>query len=573
MPMYGKHSTRATPTDASEEETNVHRSKHATKTAISSAFCLYSRPMGLKMGERYVITIGILFLSAVSFLSLYLLPSSGTDELLGREHIVPRVRDLEARRLMQEKQAAELQRKAEEAGIVAPPIPKPEIAAGDDSEARRITVKQMTKFAWDSYRKYAWGANELRPVSKTGHSASVFGMGDMGATIVDAIDTLWIMGLKEEYEQARSWIKHSLDFTRTAKGDLSVFETNIRFIGGLLSIYALTNDKMYVEKAEEIAKLLLPAFDTPTGIPYAIVNVATGSAKNYGWASGQSSILSEFGSLQLEFDYLSHVTGNKIYSEKIERIRDFLTNMDKPNGLYPLYLNPKTGKWGSCKHWLITDKTDDRTKKEYDAAVFAMEKKMLYKSEKSGLWYFANLHGSRVVHKMEHLACFSGGMFALQSANEHNASVANHYLDLAEKIAHTCHESYARTAVGLGPEAFRFTSDSEAKAVATNEKYYILRPEVVETWFYLWRITKQDKYREWAWNVVLALEKYAKVEGGYSGIRDVYNVPVEHDDVQQSFLFAELFKYLYLIFADDNVLPLNAWVFNTEAHPFPIRKQ
>ncbi|KAK6024697.1 glycosyl hydrolase family 47, partial [Ostertagia ostertagi] len=172
-------------------------------------------------------------------------------------------------------------------------------------------------------------------------------MGDMGATIVDAIDTLWIMGLKEEYEEARSWVKHSLDFKRTAKGDLSVFETNIRFIGGLLSIYALTKDKMYVEKAEEIAKLLLPAFDTPTGIPYAVVNVVTGSAKNYGWASGQSSILSEFGSLQLEFDYLSHVTGNKIYSEKIERIRDFLTNMDKPNGLYPLYLNPKTGKWGS----------------------------------------------------------------------------------------------------------------------------------------------------------------------------------------------------------------------------------
>ncbi|XGW20008.1 hypothetical protein V3C99_003659 [Haemonchus contortus] len=541
------------------------------------------------MSERYVIAVGLLFLSAISFLSLYLLPSSGTDELLGKEHIVPHIRDLEARKLMQEKQAAELQRKAEEAGIVAPPIPKPEIAAGDDSDARRITVKQMAKFAWDGYRKYAWGANELRPISKTGHSASVFGTGDTGATIVDAIDTLWIMGLKEEYEQARSWIKLSLDFTRTAKGDLSVFETNIRFIGGLLSIYALTNDKMYVEKAEEIAKLLLPAFDTPTGIPYAVVNVVTGSAKNYGWASGQSSILSEFGSLQLEFDYLSHITGNKIYSDKIKRIREFLTAMDKPNGLYPLYLNPKTGKWGSLdhsigalgdsfyeyllKHWLITGKTDDHTKREYDAAVFAMEKKMLYKSEQNGLWYFANLHGSRVVHKMEHLACFSGGMFALQSANEQNATVANHYLELAENLAHTCHESYIRTATGLGPEAFRFTSDNEAKAVANNEKYYILRPEVVETWFYLWRITKQDKYREWAWNVVLALEKYAKVEGGYSGIQNVYSVPVEHDDVQQSFLFAELFKYLYLIFADDNILPLNAWVFNTEAHPFPIRKK
>ncbi|VDO72527.1 unnamed protein product [Heligmosomoides polygyrus] len=62
-----------------------------------------------------------------------------------------------------------------------------------------------------------------------------------------------------------------------------------------------------------------------------------------------------------------------------------------------------------------------------------------------------------------------------------------------------------------------------------------------------------------------------KVASGYSGIRDVYSTPVEHDDVQQSFLLAELFKYLYLIFAEDSVLPLSAWVFNTEAHPLPIR--
>ncbi|VDL79419.1 unnamed protein product [Nippostrongylus brasiliensis] len=544
--------------------------------------------MGLKSSERFVVVIGVVFLTTVSLLSLFLLPSSGTDEYLRGEHIVPHVRDMDSRRVLQEQQAAELRRKAEEAGIVAPPIPKPEVAAGDDNEARRVTVKQMTKFAWDSYRKYAWGSNELRPVSKTGHSASVFGMGDMGATIVDSIDTLWIMGLKEEYGQARDWIKHNLDFSKTAKGDLSVFETNIRFVGGLLSIYALTNDKMYLEKAEGIAKLLLPAFDTPTGIPYALVNVATGSAKNYGWASGQSSILSEFGSLQLEFDYLSHVTGNKIFSDKITRIRDFLTQMEKPSGLYPLYLNPKTGKWGSLdhsigalgdsffeyllKHWLITGKTDERTKKEYDAAVFAMEKKMLYKSQQHGLWYFANLHGSRVEHKMEHLACFCGGMFALHAANENNTTVSAHYMELAENIAHTCHESYARTATGLGPEAFRFTNDLEAKAVSVNEKYYILRPEVVETWFYLWRTTRQAKYRDWAWDVVQALEKYAKVEGGYSGVRDVYSIPVDHDDVQQSFLLAELFKYLYLIFSDDDVLPLNAWVFNTEAHPLPIRR-
>ncbi|KAJ1371869.1 hypothetical protein KIN20_033900 [Parelaphostrongylus tenuis] len=126
-------------------------------------------------------TIGVFFLATISFLSLFLLPSSGTNELITREHIVPRVRDVHARRHLQEQQAAELLRKAEQAGIIAPPIPKPEIAGSDDNEARRITVKQMTKFAWDSYRKYAWGSNELRPISKRGHSSSVFGMGEMGA--------------------------------------------------------------------------------------------------------------------------------------------------------------------------------------------------------------------------------------------------------------------------------------------------------------------------------------------------------------------------------------------------------
>ncbi|KJH42565.1 glycosyl hydrolase family 47 [Dictyocaulus viviparus] len=561
--------------------------------------------MASKTNEKLIVVIGALFLSTLSFMSLFLLPSNSTNEFISEEHIVPHVRDFHARRHVQEQQAAQLRKKAEESGIVAPPIPRPEVAGSDDVQAQRITVKQMTKFAWDSYRKYSWGSNELRPISKIGHSASVFGMGEMGATIVDAIDTLWIMGLKEEYEQAREWIALNLDFAVSAKGDLSVFETNIRFIGGLLSIYALTNDKMYLEKAETIGKLLLPAFNTPTGIPYALVNVISGSAKNYGWASGGCSILSEFGSLQLEFDYLSVLTGNHVFSEKIKRIREFLTEIEKPNGLYPLYLNPKTGKWGSVsysigalgdsfyeyllKHWLITGKKDTPTKNEYDSAVFAMEKKMLFESNRSKLWYFANIHGTRIEHKMEHLACFSGGMFALQSANEANSTIASHYLDLAEKLAHTCHESYVRSAIGIGPEAFRFTSDVEAKAVSVNEKYYILRPEVIYIVPVALKLQKskfiagggdmvlslanyeQEKYRGWAWDVVVALERYAKVEAGYSGIRDVYTIPVEHDDVQQSFLFAELFKYLYLIFSDDSVLSLDKWVFNTEAHPFPIR--
>ena len=152
---------------------------------------------------------------------------------------------------------------------------------------RREKVKSMMKHAWDNYVTYAWGKNELRPVSKRGHSASIFGSSSMGATIVDSLDTLFIMGFDKEFEKAKAWVGEHLDLGQMS-GDVSVFETNIRYLGGLLSIFSLTGEEMFKSKAVHIADKLLPAFNTPTGIPYALVNMRGGSAKNFGWASGGS---------------------------------------------------------------------------------------------------------------------------------------------------------------------------------------------------------------------------------------------------------------------------------------------
>ncbi|XP_070139077.1 mannosyl-oligosaccharide alpha-1,2-mannosidase IA isoform X3 [Drosophila bipectinata] len=212
-------------------------------------------------------------------------------------------------------------------------------------EERRQKVKEMMEHAWHNYKLYAWGKNELRPLSQRAHVGSIFGSYDLGATIVDGLDTLYIMGLEKEYREGRDWIerKFSLD---NISAELSVFETNIRFVGGMLTLYAFTGDPLYKEKAQHIADKLLPAFQTPTGIPYALVNTKTGVAKNYGWASGGSSILSEFGTLHLEFAYLSDITGNPLYRERVQTIRQVLKEIEKPKGLYPNFLNPKTGKWG-----------------------------------------------------------------------------------------------------------------------------------------------------------------------------------------------------------------------------------
>ncbi|CAK5085582.1 unnamed protein product [Meloidogyne enterolobii] len=145
------------------------------------------------------------------------------------------------------------------------------------------------------------------------------------------------MGLKEEFEKAKQWIDSSFDIL-TASSDLSVFETNIRYVGGLLSAYALTKEKLFLTKAIQIADLLLPAFDaSSTGIPLALINVQTGKATNYNWASGGCSILSEFGSIELEFAFLSKITGNDTYLLKCRKLREYVNKLEKPDGLYPVY--------------------------------------------------------------------------------------------------------------------------------------------------------------------------------------------------------------------------------------------
>ncbi|KAK2516792.1 Man1a2 [Columba guinea] len=408
------------------------------------------------------------------------------------------------------------------------------------------------------------------------------GNSQMGATIVDALDTLYIMGLHDEFREGQEWIDKNLDFS--VNSEVSVFEVNIRFIGGLLAAYYLSGQEVFKIKAVQLAGKLLPAFNTPTGIPWAMVNLKSGVGRNWGWASAGSSILAEFGTLHMEFVHLSYLTGDPVYYNKVMHIRKLLQKMDRPNGLYPNYLNPRTGRWGQhhtsvgglgdsfyeylLKAWLMSDKMDTEARKMYDDAIEAIEKHLIRKSN-GGLTFIGEWKNGHLERKMGHLTCFAGGMFAL-GADGSRDDKAGHYLQLGAEIAHTCHESYDRTTLKLGPEAFKFDGGVEAVAVRQNEKYYILRPEVIETYWYMWRFTHDPKYRQWGWEATQAIDKYCRVSGGFSGVKDVYSSSPTYDDVQQSFFLAETLKYLYLLFSNDDLLPLDNWVFNTEAHPLPV---
>uniref|UniRef100_A0A6Q2YJ68 alpha-1,2-Mannosidase n=1 Tax=Esox lucius TaxID=8010 RepID=A0A6Q2YJ68_ESOLU len=444
-----------------------------------------------------------------------------------------------------------------------------------------ISVFQMMKFAWDNYKSFAWGKNELRPLTKNGHIGNMFG-GLRGASIVDSLDTLYIMGLIDEYNDAKEWVETSLDLN--SNGEASLFEVNIRYVGGLLSAYYLTGEEMFKRKVLELGEKLLPAFNTPTGIPRGVINLGSGTSWSWGWASAGSSILAEFGTLHLEFVHLSELSNNPIYTEKVMNIRRLLNKIEKPHGLYPNFLSPVSGNWVQhhvsigglgdsfyeylIKSYLMSDKTDEEAKNMYYSALEAIEANLVQKSP-GGLTYMAEWRGGILDHKMGHLACFSGGMVGI-GADDGAPEKRQHFLDLAAEITHTCHESYSRSATKLGPEAFRFDGGAEATATRLSDRYYILRPEVIESYMYMWRLTHDPKYREWGWEAVEALEQHCRVEAGFSGIRDVYAQTVSHDNMQQSFFLSETLKYLYLLFSDDDLLPLEDWVFNTEAHPLPV---
>ena len=202
----------------------------------------------------------------------------------------------------------------------------------DDWVAKRELVKAAFVHSWNGYQSNAWGMDEYRPVSGTGKNMIPNGMGWI---IVDALDTMMIMNLTDELSQARQWVSKSLNYDQDKP--VNVFETTIRMLGGLLSAHYLSQDKIYLEKAVDLADRLLGAFESPTGIPYASVNLHTGKGVESHADNGASS-LAEVSSLQLEFKYLTHLTGDTVYWKKAEHVMEMLDKQKPLDGLAPIFV-------------------------------------------------------------------------------------------------------------------------------------------------------------------------------------------------------------------------------------------
>ncbi|CAA7394604.1 unnamed protein product [Spirodela intermedia] len=438
---------------------------------------------------------------------------------------------------------------------------------------RREKVKEAMLHAWNSYVKYAWGQDELQPQSMDG----VNSFGGLGATIVDSLDTLYIMGLHDEFQKAREWVVTSLDFNRDYEA--SVFETTIRVVGGLLSAYDLSEDKIFLEKAQNIADRLLPAWDTPSGIPYNVINLSHGNAKNYDWGD---SILADSGTEQLEFIALSQRTRDPKYQQKVEKVIMELRKNYPSDGLLPIYIDSDSGTpsyrstitFGAMgdsfyeyllKVWIQGNKTEAvrHYRGMWETSMQGLLS-LVRRSTPSSLSYICEKTEDSLEEKMDELACFVPGMLALGSGG-YGPQDARRFLSLAEELVWTCYNFYRSTPTQLAGENYYFYSGED---MSVGTAWNIQRPETVESLMYLWRVTGNSTYREWGWNIFQAFEKNSRVDSGYVGLRDVKTG--EKDDKMQSFFLAETLKYLYLLFSPPTVISLDEWVFNTEAHPLRI---
>ena len=456
-----------------------------------------------------------------------------------------------------------------------------------DLNARQRKVVDAFEHAWRGYERYAWGRDELHPISQKG--TDWFGL---GLTLVDALDTMHMMGLVNEFSRARTWVQDSLDI----KGNnryVNVFETTIRVLGGLLSTYALTRDQLFLDKSVELANALMPAFNSPTHIPWSDVNLATGAVR--GPKNGPKySSLAEVTTIQLEFKYLSWLTGDERYRAAVDEVITRIDGIEKTDGLAPMFVDIERGRFKPStitlgargdsyyeyllKQWVLTGKKEKRFKEMYETAVNGIVKNLvMHESLESGrLWYLAEKKASGAMSKkMDHLVCFFPGLLALghmHGALFDRALLMHHglsdHLELAEALLRTCFLMYESQPMHLAPEIVHFEK-KVGMFVKDADAHNLLRPETVESLLILYRVTKDEKYREWGWKIFQAFEKHSKIaSGGYSSIKKVTADRPEYMDKMESFFLGETLKYFFLLFADEDLFPLDTYVFNTEGMCF-----
>lgn len=421
---------------------------------------------------------------------------------------------------------------------------------------RKLAAEVKAEFlhAWTGYKKYAWGHDDLKPLSKTYHDW--YGE-PLLMTPVDALDTMILMELDDEATATKQYILENLSFDKDI--EVQNFEITIRLLGGLLTNYQLTGDKRFLTLAEDLGNRLLPVFNSPTGMPYRYVNLKTGKV------SKPISNPAEIGTLIIEFGTLSKLTGKPIYFDKAKRALVETYKRRSKIGLVGEWINVETGTWtntdshisgaiDSYYEYLLKCSLlfgDQDCKRMWNESITAINKYLVDEVRADGdveLWYgHADMNtGARRATTYGALDAFFPAVLALSGD-----------LKRAKLLQDSSFKMWRYA--GIEPEEF----DYRARKITSPG--YPLRPEIVESTYYLYRYTKDEKYLLMGERLWRQFVNHCRTEEAYAALKSVETM--EQSDSMSSFLFAETFKYFYLLFSPPSTLDFDRVIFNTEAHP------
>ena len=440
------------------------------------------------------------------------------------------------------------------------------VICGPAFAQQNLAAEVKTEFlhAWNGYKKYAWGHDDLKPLSKTPHDW--YGQ-SLLMTPVDALDTMRLMGLNDEAAATQQYILANLSFDKDI--EVQNFEITIRLLGGLLTNYQLTGDKRFLTLAEDLGRRLLPVFNSPTGMPYRYVNLKTGKTRD------AKSNPAEIGTLLVEFGTLSKLTGKPVYYDKAKRAVVELFKRRSRIGLVGESINVETGEWVNTdshisgaidsyyeyllKCWLLFGDRD--CKRMWDESFAAIKKYLEHEFYRpipgqdptavdgyDELWYgHADMNtGQRRATTYGALDAFFPAVLALAG-------------DMPRAIRLQRSSVMMWRFAGIEPEEFDYR---ELKIISPG---YPLRPEIVESTYYLCHFTKDPRYQRMGELLWRAFVRFCRTDDAYAALKNVETK--EKADSMQSFVFAETFKYFYLLFAPPETLDFDNVIFNTEAHP------
>lgn len=471
-------------------------------------------------------------------------------------------------------------------------------------EQRRREIKQAFQKSWISYEESAWGRDELKPVSLGSQDT----FGGWAATMIDSLDTLWLMDMKPEFYRAVEYVA-SLDWNQPSGDGFNVFETNIRHLGGLLSAFELSGEESLLSKAIELGDLLYATMDNPQHLPPHSVSFHDLKKGRSSPGNSQSSV--SLGSMTLEFTRLSQLTSNPKYYDAVNRISlEFDRTQNETNlpGLWPVWIDAAKGfvldshsfSLGAdgdsvyeylIKEYMLLGGLEPMYGKMYRLAADAAIDNLVFRpnlpDQDDLLMLGSGEAGVRkgepyrhLTPRVEHLGCFAGGMFAIGG----KVFAREDHVEVGEKLARGCAHAYAAYSHGIMPEvvnvkacptkeACEFSSPQKIPSKANppgfsaRDRGYFLRPEAIESLFVLYRITGKEDLRDIAWDMWTSISKATETEGAFAAVEDVTRENLTQLDSMESFWLAETLKYFWLIFSDERFVSLDEWVFNTEAHP------